>query len=173
MADEGDFPTTDDSMAASTKRLADWTFSLQGVGADLKGVVNDLKDYWRKLTPSMAMAVPESAAVAEPKGVSIGGINMRQGSIRNRINFTLPKEARELIVSTIAAVAVLTSLYLWEKVRDADKDIQTQIWLRSDSLTKENAELRGHIIAIEDLVQSYGMGKNIPKPQPLLEEKRK
>lgn len=43
VAEEGDYPTTDDGLAASTKRLAEWTFSLQGVGADLKNLVREVK----------------------------------------------------------------------------------------------------------------------------------
>lgn len=73
--------------------------------------------------------------------------------------FTLPVSGRELLIAIICAVAILTSLTLWSKLHDADKDIQTQIWLRSDSLTKENAELRAQILATQAMVQAYGMSK--------------
>jgi cytochrome b subunit of formate dehydrogenase len=45
--DEDDFPTTDGGLAASTKRLAEWTFSLQGVGVDLKNLVAEIKEWVR------------------------------------------------------------------------------------------------------------------------------
>lgn len=67
--------------------------------------------------------------------------------------FSLPKDAREIIVSVVMAVAVLTSLVLWSKLHDAEKDIQTQIWLRDDALTKFEqgpyADLKAHVIALE------------------------
>jgi len=75
------------------------------------------------------------------------------------VRLTLPVSARELVVAIICAVSILTSLALWSKLHDADKDIQTQIWLRSDSLTKENADLKGHITAAEALIQAYGLNK--------------
>lgn len=71
------------------------------------------------------------------------------------------------------ALSLLVNVLLAFLLYGAWKDLGTQVWLRSDSLTKENAEIRGHVIAIEDLIQSYGMAKNIPKPPIVLEEKRK
>lgn len=65
----------------------------------------------------------------------------------------LAKDAREIIVSTIAAAAVITCLVLWSKLHDAEKDIQTQIWLRDDALTKFEqgpfADLKAHTLALE------------------------
>jgi C4-dicarboxylate transporter len=46
--------------------------------------------------------------------------------------FTFSKDARDLILATVTAISVLTSLWLWSKLHDAEKDIQTQIWLRQD-----------------------------------------
>ena len=40
--------------------------------------------------------------------------------------------SRDLIVSVIMAISILTSLWLWGKLHDAEKDIQTQVWLRQD-----------------------------------------
>lgn len=67
--------------------------------------------------------------------------------------FTLPKDARDLIIAIITALSVLTNLYLWGKVHDADKDIQTQIWLRDDALTKFEqgpfADMKANVKALE------------------------
>jgi len=87
------------------------------------------------------------------------------------MRLSLPKETREFIITVILAISILTNWLLWTKYHDAEKDLQTQVWLRSDSLTKENAELRAHFIAIEDLIQSYGIAKSIPKPPLTKEEK--
>lgn len=69
------------------------------------------------------------------------------------VRFTLPKDPRELIIAVILAASVLTNLYLWSKVHDADKDIQTQIWLRDDALTKFQqgpfADIKAHVLALE------------------------
>jgi predicted negative regulator of RcsB-dependent stress response len=93
------------------------------------------------------------------------------GSSVNQFRVTLPRNAWELIVATVLALAILTCWNLWTKLHDAEKDIQTQIWLRSDALSKENSDLRGHIIAMQDLLQAYGIAKTIPKIEPLPEEK--
>lgn len=71
------------------------------------------------------------------------------------------------------AFSVFVNILLGALLYSSWKDLQTQVWLRSDSLTKENAEIRGHVIAIEDLIQAYGMGKNIPRPPPVKEELHK
>lgn len=67
--------------------------------------------------------------------------------------FSFPKDAREIIVSIAVAVSVLTSLVLWSKLHDAEKDIQTQVWLRDDALTKFEqgpyADLKAHVLALE------------------------
>lgn len=67
--------------------------------------------------------------------------------------FTLPKDARDLIVATVTALSLLTNLWLWGKLHDADKDIQTQVWLRDDALTKFEqgpyADLKAHVLALE------------------------
>lgn len=47
ITEEGDLPTSADGVLASTKRLAEWTFSLQGVGADLKALVAEIKAWAR------------------------------------------------------------------------------------------------------------------------------
>lgn len=72
---------------------------------------------------------------------------------------------------TMLAVSIVVNVLLAALLYGAWKDLGTQVWLRSDSLTKENAEIRGHVIAIEDLIQSYGMGRSIPRPPPVKEEK--
>jgi len=72
---------------------------------------------------------------------------------------------------TMLAISIIVNVLLSVLLYGAWKDLGTKVWLRSDSLTKENAEIRGHVIAIEDLVQSYGMSKDIPKPPPLKEER--
>jgi hypothetical protein len=93
--------------------------------------------------------------------------NTEQSSMRNCSNdsvygnnapvqitrFSLPKDAREILVSAVMAVSVITSLVLWSKLHDAEKDIQTQVWLRDDALTKFEqgpfADTKAHVLALE------------------------
>jgi hypothetical protein len=67
--------------------------------------------------------------------------------------FTFSKDARDLILATVTALSVMTSLWLWSKLHDAEKDIQTQVWLRDDALTKFEqgpyADLKAHVLALE------------------------
>ena len=76
------------------------------------------------------------------------------------VRFTLPKDTRDLILAVILAFSVLTNLWLWSKLHDADKDIQTQVWLRDDALTKFQqgpfADMKAHVIALE---LNYGKEK--------------
>ena len=80
-------------------------------------------------------------------------ITAHPNSLVNVNRFSLPKDARELILGIICALAVLTSLWLWSKLHDAEKDIQTQVWLRDDALTKFEqgpyADLKAHVLALE------------------------
>lgn len=112
MSEEGDFPKTDDGLAASTKRLADWTFSLQGVGADLKALMTEFKTYWRSLMPAMAM---EGTAIAagEPK-VSGGGVTVRQGSNVNQTHFTEHSKLLPWLIftSVLSGFSLATAIFV-------------------------------------------------------------
>jgi len=80
-------------------------------------------------------------------------ITAHEHSHVQNMRVTLPKEARELMVSVAMAISVITSLWLWSKLHDAEKDIQTQVWLRDDALTKFEqgpyADLKAHVLALE------------------------
>lgn len=69
------------------------------------------------------------------------------------MRFMLPKDARELIIAVVLAASILTNWLLWTKLHDADKDLQTQVWLRDDALTKFEqgpfADLKAHVLALE------------------------
>lgn len=56
----------------------------------------------------------------------------REGSNVNVNRFTLPKDARDLIVATVMAACLITIVILGALLHDAYKDIQTQIWLKQD-----------------------------------------
>jgi len=71
--------------------------------------------------------------------------------------FGTDDRARDRLFAFSVLVNILLGVLLWA----AWKDLQTQIWLRSDSLTKENAELRAEIKTTQALVQAYGIAKTI------------
>lgn len=62
---------------------------------------------------------------------------------------------------TLFAFSVLANILLGILLYSAWKDLQTQVWLRSDSLTKENAELRAQVETTKALVQAYGIGRTV------------
>lgn len=74
-------------------------------------------------------------------------------SLVNVVRLALPKDARDLLIAVTLAASVLVNLTLWSKLHDADKDIQTQVWLRDDALTKFEqgpfADLKAHVLAQE------------------------
>jgi len=80
-------------------------------------------------------------------GAERGNVNV------NNNKFTLPRDARELFVAVVISASILTNCWLWSKLHDAEKDIQTQVWLRDDALTKFQqgpfADLKAHVIANE------------------------
>lgn len=61
--------------------------------------------------------------------------------------------ATHVVLGILSAICAVTSIVLWVKLRDAEKDIQTQIWLRDDALTKFEqgpfADLKAHELAME------------------------
>ena len=91
--------------------------------------------------------------VGSSRDNSDDSITAHENSHVNVNRFTLPKDARDLILATITALSIITSLWLWGKLHDAEKDIQTQVWLRDDALTKFEqgpyADLKAHVLALE------------------------
>lgn len=92
------------------------------------------------------------------------------GADNSHINinrFTLPKDARDILIATVMAAAILTILILGFLLHDAYKDIQTQVWLRDDALTKFTtgpyADLRAEVKANQLVTQTLGF--QCPKPK--------
>jgi hypothetical protein len=108
-------------------------------------------------------------------------IDARGGGNVNVNRFTLPKAREELTVILVLFALLLVSIVVngldyarnarndemlrlaEDRATKAETDLKTQIWLRSDSLTKENSALLGRIEAAEDLIQAYGISKSIRK----------
>jgi hypothetical protein len=93
-----------------------------------------------------------------------------QGSDSAHINinrFTLPKDARDILIATVMAAAILTIVVLGFLLHDAYKDIQTQVWLRDDALTKfmtgPYADLRAEVKANQIVIQTLGAQCQKPK----------
>lgn len=83
------------------------------------------------------------------------------GSENAHINinrFTLPKDARDIIIATVMAAAIITIVIEGFLLHDAYKDIQTQVWLRDDALTKFTtgpyADLRAEVKANQIVIAS-------------------
>lgn len=70
----------------------------------------------------------------------------------------LPKGARDLIIATVMAAAILAIVILSFLLHDAYKDIQTQVWLRDDAFTKfmtgPYADLRAEVKATQIVLAS-------------------
>lgn len=83
-----------------------------------------------------------------------------EGSNVNVNRFMLPKDARDIIIATVMAAAILTIIILGFMLHDAYKDIQTQIWLRDDALTKfmsgPYADLRAEVKANQIVIATLG-----------------
>ena len=90
---------------------------------------------------------PDEGVHTEPHGITQVVRNFFGGGTR----------AQDTILAIAIVVLVLQSFLLY----GAWKDLQTQVWLRSDSLTKENAELRAQIMTNNALLQAYGISKTL------------
>ncbi len=55
-----------------------------------------------------------------------------RGGQNQSVRLTLPVSGREMIVAIICAIAILTSLTLWSKLDHAERDLQTQVWVKQD-----------------------------------------
>lgn len=67
-----------------------------------------------------------------PENSNNDNVNAAEGANVNVTRFTLPKDARDLILATVMSTAVITIVILGFLLQDAYKDIQTQIWLKQD-----------------------------------------
>lgn len=81
----------------------------------------------------------------------------------------LPKGARDIFVATIMSMSIITSVILAFLLHDAYKDIQTQVWLRDDALTKfmtgPYADLRAEVKANQIVTAALGGQCLKPKPE--------
>jgi len=72
--------------------------------------------------------------------------------------FSVPKDARDIIIATVMAASILTIVILAFLLHDAYKDIKTQVWLRDDALTKFTtgpyADLRAEVKATQIVLAS-------------------
>jgi hypothetical protein len=91
--------------------------------------------------------------ILHPERCNDESVQASESAHVNINRFTFSKDARDLILATVTAISVLTSLWLWSKLHDAEKDLQTQVWLRDDALTKFEqgpyADLKAHVLALE------------------------
>ena len=94
--------------------------------------------------------IPESISARSPGAAHN---HAGYGAHQQVMTFTLPLSGRELFVATVCAASIIVSVILGIKLHDADKDLQTQVWLRDDALTKFEqgsfADLKAHVIASE------------------------
>jgi hypothetical protein len=154
----------------------------------LDGVAHKIKEAAKELQEGA-----EGNGVSAPAQVHAGG---HANVNNNNFRMPIPRSRWELTVIVVLFVLLAISLIVngldyarnsrndemlrqtlerdAEKVAAADAalakakvDLKTQVWLRSDSLTKENAEIRGDVKAIEIVLQSQGIAKGIPKIKPL------
>jgi hypothetical protein len=74
------------------------------------------------------------------------------------IRFMLPKDARDILIATVMAAAIMAIIIMGVLLHDAYKDIQTQVWLRDDALTKfmsgPYADLRAEVKATQIVLAS-------------------
>lgn len=59
-------------------------------------------------------------------------VHAEEGANVNLTRFILSKDARDLIIATVLAAAILTIIVESLLLHDAYKDIQTQVWLKQD-----------------------------------------
>jgi hypothetical protein len=148
IAEEHDLPTEE---SAQVKQARLW-LHLDKVAHKIEESARGFTE-WVASFKSQTESPSVKAPIVNSKQCSDESITAHESAHVQSMRVTLPKEARELVIAVAMAISVITSLWLWSKLHDAEKDIQTQIWLKDDALTKFQqgpyADLKAHVLALE------------------------
>lgn len=154
MEEEIDFPKSTDpksnDLATSTKRLADWTFSLQGVGADLKNLMHEFKTYWRNKMATL----PAETSVQSAPTVPVGGVhdsNYQGGITINLGGSTLVVVV--LLMTVIGAAAVTMGMDI------SDRQAFSREFDRRAAQAQRESDQRALLLNehLQDLQRQYRM----------------
>lgn len=95
-------------------------------------------------------------------------VDARDGGNVNINRFTLPKGARDVFIASVMAACIIVIVIISFLLHDAYKDIQTQVWLRDDALTKfmsgPYADLRAEVKATQIVLASQCTKPKETKP---------
>lgn len=96
------------------------------------------------------VGIPEVVASGSPDSTHVRADG---SAIVNMLTNVMPKTDRELWMSVVLALTIVVLWVVANKLHDADKDLQTQVWLRDDALTKFEqgpfADMKAHVISLE------------------------
>ncbi len=152
MTEEGDIPSTNEGLAASTKRLADWTFSLQGVGADLKKLMADLKTW----AHTVMTAKPSAAGATVPTVGQAPGISGSSFNGGITINLGGPTVALVITLLVMMAVAAWIIGQNTAERRHQEREAAAQAATMQAAIAKQTADLqRAWTINTEQLQRDW------------------
>lgn len=143
---------TDAANEAAAQTLAQrvW-FRLEGVAERLKDIVAKMNT----VEPNVGIPVARKVINCPDETMTAS----ENGHIQS-VKFAISKDARDLIIATVMAASLLTIVILAFLLHDAYKDIQTQVWLRDDALTKFTtgpyADLRAEVKANQIVIATLG-----------------
>ncbi len=89
------------------------------------------------------------------------GIDARGGGNVNVNKFTLPKDAREIIVATLLALSVMVNVVLFMQWRHTEQTVDLDRYDDNTFINGRFAELAAQVKADHDLIQAYGLQKTL------------
>ena len=88
-------------------------------------------------------------------------VHARDGSNVNVNRFTLPKDARDLIIATLLALSVLVNVALLLMYRYDSQERDLDRYDDGQFITHDFANLKSEVEADHQLIQAYGLQKAV------------
>jgi hypothetical protein len=77
------------------------------------------------------------------------------------IRFTLPKDARDLIVATVLALSIVVNVAMFFQLRHLEQTVDLDRYDDNTFINGRFAELSAQVKADHDLIQAYGLQKAV------------
>lgn len=88
-------------------------------------------------------------------------VDARDGGNVNINKFSLPKDARDLIIAAVLAASILGNIAMWVAYRELTQTVDLDRYDDNTFINGRFAELSAQVKADHDLIQAYGLQKAV------------
>jgi hypothetical protein len=92
---------------------------------------------------------------------AIDTIDARGGGNVNVNRFTLPKDAREIIVAVLLSLSIMVNVMMWVSYRHLNQTVDLDRYDDNTFINGRFADLAAQVRADHDLIQAYGLQKTL------------